>query len=333
MNAVLKNVLNTTNDAQVSADIAEGQKTLKIEIEGLQKLSDSLDIAFSQAVDLLKNCQGRVIITGMGKSGHVGRKIAATFASTGAPSFFVHPGEASHGDLGVITNEDVVIAISNSGETKELSDILAYCKRFSIPLIGITSKQNSTIAKQADITLFLSDTPEACPNGQAPTTSTTMTIALGDALAVALMKRKGWKNTDFKKFHPGGKLGQMLLKVSDIMHGGDALPLVNETATMKEALLMMSAKNFGCTGIINNNGDLVGFISDGDLRRHMDDKLLDKPVADVMNTNPKSVPSDLLAAEALAIMNKSSITNLLVVDGVKPVGILRLHDIMRAGVA
>lgn len=333
MNAVLKQSLNGVDDAQVNDDIAEGQKTLQIEIEGLQKLAKNLDASFSQAVELLKNCTGRLIVSGMGKSGHVGRKMAATFASTGTPCFFVHPGEASHGDLGMVTEDDVVIALSNSGETKELSDVLAFCKRFSIPLIGITSKENSTVAKQSDILLLLADTPEACPNGQAPTTSTTMTMALGDALAVALMKRKGWKNTDFKKFHPGGKLGQMLLKVSDLMHGGDKLPLVDETATMKDALLVMSAKNFGRTGVINNTGDLVGFVSDGDLRRHMGDDLLNKPVSEVMNANPKSVSPDILAAEALAIMNNSAITDLMVVDGTKPVGILRLHDIMKAGIA
>ncbi len=333
MNAVLKQALETNNTKQIDQDITEGQKTLEIEIEGLKKLSTGLNESFSQAVELLKTCTGRVIVTGMGKSGHVARKISATLASTGSPSFFVHPGEASHGDLGMVTDEDIVIALSNSGETKELSDVLAYCKRFSIPLIGITSKEKSTLGQQSNILLILPNTPEACPNGQAPTTSTTMMIALGDALAVALMKRKGWKNTDFKVFHPGGKLGQMLLKVSDIMHGGDALPLIEETAPMKDALLVMSSKNFGRTGVINSTGDLVGFVSDGDLRRHMGDDLLDKPVKDVMNANPKSVTPDLLAAEALAIMNQSSITDLMVVEGTKPVGILRLHDIMRAGVA
>ena len=333
MNAVLKQSLNVTDETQINVDITEGQKTLSIEIEGLQKLSDSLDVSFSQAVELLKNCTGRVIITGMGKSGHVGRKISATFASTGAPSFFVHPGEASHGDLGMVTDDDIVIGLSNSGETKELSDILAYCKRFSIPMIGITSKSESALGQACDICLTLPNTPEACPNGQAPTTSTTMTLALGDALAVALMKRKGWKNTDFKIYHPGGKLGQMLLKVSDLMHGGDALPLVADTATMKDALLVMSSKNFGRTGVINAAGDLVGFVSDGDLRRHMGDDLLDKPVTEVMNATPRVVEPDLLAAEALAIMNEISITDLMVVKDKKPVGILRLHDIMRAGIA
>lgn len=333
MNAVLKQSLETKNDTQIEQDILEGKKTLQIEIDGLQKLSENLSTEFSQAVELLKNCTGRIIISGMGKSGHVGRKMAATFASTGTPSFFVHPGEASHGDLGMVTENDVVIALSNSGETKELSDILAFCKRFSIPLIGITSGRESTVAKQADILLLLADSPEACPNGQAPTTSTTMTIALGDALAVALMKRKGWKNTDFKTFHPGGKLGQMLLKVSDLMHGGDKLPLVKQDATMKDALLVMSSKNFGRTGVVNKEGNLVGFVSDGDLRRHMGDDLLDKPVAQVMNPNPRTVAPDILAAEALAIMNEISITDLMVVDGEKPVGLLRLHDIMRAGIA
>lgn len=337
MNVALKNALDmaldVANDAQVNGDVAEGQKTLQIEIEGLKKLSNSLGTDFSQSVELLKNCQGHLIITGMGKSGHVGRKIAATFASTGTPCFFVHPAEASHGDLGMVTDNDVVIALSNSGETKELSDIMAYCKRFSIPMIGMTSRAGSTLAKQSDILLLLADTPEACPNGQAPTTSTTMMIALGDALAVALMKRKGWKNTDFKKFHPGGKLGQMLLKVSDLMHSGDALPLVTQSATMKEALLVMSAKNFGRTGVIDKGGSLVGFISDGDLRRHMGDDLLDKPVCDVMSATPRSINPDALAAEALAIMNENTITDLMVTQDGKPVGFIRLHDIMRAGIA
>ncbi len=333
MNALLKEVIETNDPSQVDEDIQQGKKTLEIEIAGLQKLCDQLDDSFSKAVDLLYKLRGRVIITGMGKSGHVGRKMSATFASTGAPSFFVHPGEASHGDLGMVTEEDIVIALSNSGETKELSDVLAYCKRFSIPLIGITSNASSTLGQQSDILIVLADAQEACPNGQAPTTSTTMTIAMGDALAVALMKRKGWKNTDFKTYHPGGKLGQMLLKVSDLMHKGEALPIISETATMKDALLIMSEKNFGRTSVVNAQGELVGFISDGDLRRHMSDNLLEKTVNQVMNRNPKSVVPDILAAQALAIMNQESITDLMVVEHKKPVGILRLHDIMRAGIA
>ena len=313
-------------------DVAHGRSVLEQEIKGLEALSNALDEQFSRAVDCIAAIKGRVIVSGMGKSGHVARKIAATMASTGTPAHFVHPGEASHGDLGMITKDDAVLALSNSGETAELSDIIGYCKRFSIPLIGVARRKTSMLIDAADIAIVLPAIPEAEPT-DAPTTSTTMMMALGDAIAVALVQRRGFTRQDFSVFHPGGKLGKAFLRVSDLMHGADQLPVVREDSLMSEVLLVITAKTFGCAGVIGKKGELLGIITDGDLRRHMTTDILAKPASTVMTKNPQTIRPQALAAEALGIMNSRSITTLFVVDDTKPVGIIHIHDCLRAGVA
>jgi arabinose-5-phosphate isomerase len=315
-------------------DIATARRVLATEAQGLEALAAGLGTEFLNAIRLLEGAKGRVAVTGMGKSGHVARKIAATMASTGRTAFYIHPAEASHGDLGMVTAEDAVVALSNSGETPELGDILAYTRRFDIPLIGITARAGSTLATTADVALVLPPIPEACPMGLAPTTSTTMMLALGDALAVTLLERKGFTAADFKVFHPGGKLGQRLLKVADLMHGADQLPLVRLNTSMAEVLLVMTAKSLGCAGVVADDGILAGIVTDGDLRRHMRPDLLSLSAADAMTRGPKTVTPNLLAAEALRIMNTKAITSLFVVDDSgKPVGALHVHDCLRAGVA
>lgn len=316
-------------------DILSAQRTIDKEIEALRMMEDELNGNLSAALDIMQRTKGRVIITGMGKSGHVGSKIAATMASTGTPSFFVHPGEASHGDLGMLTQDDCVVAISNSGETKELSDILIYCKRYGIPLISITKNPDSALGRAGDILLKLPDDGEACPLGLAPTSSTTATMVLGDILAVALLERKGFTKTDFKQRHPGGKLGSFLKKVSDLMHKGDEMPMVNENTTMQEAMLVMTSKMLGCVGILSNDGSLEGIITDGDLRRCLTPDVMNKKVIEVMTRNPKTIAPDVLAVEALNAMNNTGngITQLFVVEGDKPVGVIHMHDCLRAGVA
>lgn len=321
----------------VSADIASARRVLTAEAAALEALAASLDGPFVAAVEALAAASGRVVVSGMGKSGHVARKIAATLASTGTPAFFVHPGEASHGDLGMIMPGDAVVALSNSGETPELGDIVAYTRRFEIPLIAITSRAASSLAQAADVALILPPVPEACPMGLAPTTSTTLMLALGDALAVALLERKNFTAADFRVFHPGGKLGQRLLKAADLMHGGDGVPLVAPDTPMAEVLLVMTAKRLGCAGVVED-GRLAGIITDGDLRRHMQakdglDNLLGRTAAEVMTRGPKTVPPSMLAAEALRIINSKSITTLFVVDDGRPVGVLHVHDLLRSGVA
>lgn len=315
-------------------DLAAGRDTLRAEAQGLLALADKLDESFTAALDIIeKRANGRVIISGMGKSGHVAKKMAATFASTGTPSFFVHPGEASHGDLGMLTDHDTVIALSKSGESAELRDIISYCKRFDIPLIAIVQNPHSSLGRQADVALVLPDLPEACPNQQAPTTSTTLTMALGDALAVALMKRRGFSSTDFRQFHPGGKLGGQLLAVAAIMKTGEDLPLVDQNADMNKLQTVMSARNYGCAIVTDAQGVLAGFVTDGDIRRHMIEGLQNKKVADIMGKSPMTISSDALTAAALAAMNQGNITQLVVTSGNKPVGLVRLHDILRAGAA
>ncbi len=316
-------------------DISSAKRTIDKEVEALRMMENSFDESLTQSLDLLQKTKGRVIVTGMGKSGHIGRKIAATFASTGTPSFFVHPGEASHGDLGMLTTDDTVLAISNGGESKELSDILVYCKRFGIPLIAMTKNPESSLGKAGDILLKLPDDGEACPLGLAPTSSTTATLVLGDVLAVALMERKGFSKTDYKQRHPGGKLGAILQRVSDLMHKGDAMPLVNEDTSMQEALLEMTSKMLGCVGIIDKQGFLKGMITDGDLRRCLSSDVLDRKVSEVMTRNPRTISPDLLAVEALNIMNNTGkgITQLFVVENGKPIGIIHIHDCLRIGVA
>ena len=318
-----------------SKDIAIAKRTIEKEIEALRFMEDSLDESLTKALDMMEHCRGRIVVTGMGKSGHVGRKISATLASTGTPSFFVHPSEASHGDLGMLSQDDVVIAISNSGETKELSDILLYCKRFNIPLIAITKNPQSALGTNSDLVLKLPDDGEACPLGLAPTSSTTATMVMGDILAVDMMERKGFSETDYKQRHPGGKLGAILRKVSDLMHAGDEMPVVDEDTLMQDAILVMTSKMLGCVGIVNKAGELIGMITDGDLRRWMSPELMMKKVSTVMTKNPKTIRPEALAIEALKTMNTTGrgITNLFVVDGKKPIGLIHIHDCLRAGVA
>ncbi|WP_366655428.1 KpsF/GutQ family sugar-phosphate isomerase [Fodinicurvata sp. EGI_FJ10296] len=327
---------NATPDTSApDADaVAAGRRVLATEIAGLERLAADLGASFAAAVETIMAATGRVIVTGMGKSGHVGRKIAATLASTGTPAFFVHPSEASHGDLGMVTPQDCVMALSNSGGTAELADIIAYCRRFSMPIIAVTGGARSPLAEQATVTLLLPATREACPMGLAPTTSTTMTLALGDALAIALLERRGFSSEDYKIFHPGGALGAQLIKVSEVMHAGDELPLVTPETPMAEAILTMTAKRFGVIGITGADGALAGIVTDGDLRRHMSDTLLQRPVGEIMTTGPRRIGPGALAAEALGVMNTHAITVLFVTDERRqPLGILHIHDVLRAGVA
>ncbi|KPP89127.1 MAG: arabinose-5-phosphate isomerase [Rhodobacteraceae bacterium HLUCCA08] len=310
------------------------RRVIRHEADALTTLADAIGDSFSRAVAMILAAKGRVIVSGMGKSGHIAHKIAATLASTGTPAQFVHPAEASHGDLGMVTRDDVVLAVSNSGETPELADLLAYTRRFSIPLIGLCSRADSTLAQQSDVALVMPRIPEACTTGKVPTTSTTMTLALGDALAVALMEHRAFTPEDFRAFHPGGSLGAQLSRVGDLMHGGDMLPLVGEDTPMSAALLEISRKGFGVVGVVDGTGDLVGIITDGDLRRNMDG-LLDHTAGRVMTRDPRSIGPDMLAEQALAAMNDHKITCLFVVDppaSRNPVGILHIHDCLRAGI-
>ncbi len=312
-------------------DIA--RQVIRIEAQALNQLEAGLNSEFDRAVELLLNATGRVIVSGMGKSGHIARKIAATFASTGTPAHFVHPAEASHGDLGMMAQGDVALVLSNSGETPELADLVAYTRRFGIPLIGVASRADSTLLKQSDVALVLPAAPEACGTGIVPTTSTTMTLALGDALAVALMEHRKFTPEHFRDFHPGGKLGARLSKVRDLMHGGDALPTVELNAPMSDTLIEISQKGFGVAGVTDADGRLTGIITDGDLRRHMDG-LLSLTAADVMTADPTTIAPGALAEEAVAIMNQRKITCLFVVNpenGQRAEGLLHIHDCLRVG--
>jgi arabinose-5-phosphate isomerase len=316
-----------------SAFLTTARRVIRIEADALVQLGQSLDDSFDHAVDLLLNARGRVIVSGMGKSGHIGRKIAATLASTGTPAHFVHPAEASHGDLGMMAQGDVVLVLSNSGETPELSDLVAYTRRFAIPLIGVASRPNSTLLRQSDVALVLPPAQEACGTGIVPTTSTTMTLALGDALAVALMEHREFTPEHFREFHPGGKLGARLSKVRDLMHVGGALPLVDADTPMSDTLIEISQKGFGVAGVKDADGLLAGIITDGDLRRKMDG-LLTHTAGEVMTSTPTTIGPDALAEEAVAIMNQRKITCLFVVDPEAepvPFGLLHIHDCLRVG--
>lgn len=311
------------------------RNVISIEAEALDLLGKSLDDSFARAVSLILDATGRVILSGMGKSGHIARKIAATMASTGTPAQFVHPGEASHGDLGMLVKGDVVMMLSNSGETPELADMIAHTRRFGIPLIGVASRPDSTLLRQSDVALVLPKAAEACGTGVVPTTSTTMTLALGDALAMALMQHRQFTPEHFRQFHPGGKLGAQLSKVSDLMHGGSELPLVGLDTPMGDALISMSQKGFGVVGVTDDDGALIGIVTDGDLRRNMSG-LLDKTVGDVMTRDPKTIDPEALAEKAVALMDSLQITCLFAVprDGShKAVGLIKIHDCLRAGVA
>jgi len=312
---------------------SSGRDVLKIEAEALGRMADELPGDFGTVVDLILGLQGRVIVSGIGKSGHVGRKISATLASTGTPSYFVHCAEASHGDMGMITRHDICLLISNSGEAAEMRDIVAYTRRFGIPMVAVSSKPDSTLMQAADYRLLLPQAAEACGMGVVPTTSTTLTMALGDALAVALMRARGFRAEDFHDFHPGGKLGARMSRVSQLMHGGDELPLVHPDTPMTETLLVMTSKGFGVAAVIGADGRLAGIITDGDLRRNMT-RLMSCTAGEVATKTPLTVAPDMLAAQALAMMNDGKKSVLIVVDGDnRPAGVLHIHDCLRAGVA
>ena len=318
-----------------ASDLSVGKSVLAIEAAGLRALATSLDASFEQAVTLLASLAGRIVVSGIGKSGHVARKIAATLASTGSPALFVHPSEASHGDLGMIQPGDGLILLSNSGETSELADLIAHAKRFGLPLLAITGRPQSTLARAADVVLALPATPEACAVTSAPTTSAVMQMATGDALAVAMLTRRGFTATEFRAYHPGGKLGAQLRRVQDLMHTGEAVPLAAPDTPMQQALLLMTGKGFGCVGVVDD-GRLLGIVTDGDLRRAMGPDLLSRPVHAVMTANPRTIGPQALAAEALRAMNamEPRVTSLFVVgQQTQPVGILHIHDLLRAGVA
>jgi len=313
--------------------VASAKRVIDAEAAALTTLSATLGPSFGEAVTLLLNAKGRVIVSGMGKSGHIARKMAATFASTGTPAHFVHPAEASHGDLGMMTSGDVVIVLSNSGETPELADMVAYTCRFNIPMIGVASRAESTLLMQSDVAILLPQLGEACGTGIVPTISTTMTLALGDALAIAMMEHRKFTPENFRDFHPGGKLGAKLAKVRDLMHSGESIPLIPAASPMSDTLLMISQKGFGVVGVTDPEGYLCGIITDGDLRRHMDG-LLEMKAGDVMTAHPRTVGPDTLAAEAINVM-QGKITCLFVVDPDGPAqvqGILHIHDCLRAGV-
>ena len=320
--------------SQKELDRLSAIRTIDSEIKAIEELKHSLDSSsLTQALDFMQNSKGRIIITGMGKSGHIGKKIAASLASTGTPSFFVHPAEASHGDLGMITEDDVVIAISNSGESRELIDILNYCKRFGIKLVAITKNVESSLGKAGDVVLLLPNNGEAYPLGLAPTRSTTATLVLGDILTIGMIERKGFSKEDFNDRHPGGKLGSILKRVSDLMHIGQDMPILDENSNMQAVLLEMTSKRLGCVGFINQTGDLTGILTDGDLRRCLSSKILEEKAVDLMTKNPKTIAPNAMSAEALKIMHDKKITNLFVVENKKPVGVIHIHDLLNNGVA
>jgi arabinose-5-phosphate isomerase len=328
---------NSSGTDDADAAVQSALRTLDAEGSGITALAAALQsdlgVAFTAAADHIRGAKGRLIVTGLGKSGHVARKIAATLASTGTPAFFVHAAEASHGDLGMITPDDVILAMSWSGEQPEMKNLITYAKRFRIALIAMTADRDSTLSQAADIALTLPRAREACPHNLAPTTSSLMLLALGDALAIALLEGRGFTSVDFSVLHPGGKLGAMLKYTRDLMHAGDAVPIKPLGTKMSDALVEMSSKGFGCVGITDTRGAIVGIVTDGDLRRHiMRPDLMTAFVDDVMTKNPKTISRDLLASEALEILNSSKITALIVTEANKPVGIVHMHDILRAGV-
>ena len=331
------NPLMAKSSGTADAAVQSALRTLDAEGGGIAALSAALQsdlrAPFVAAADLIRNAKGRLIVTGLGKSGHIGRKIAATFASTGTPAFFVHAAEASHGDLGMITAEDVILALSWSGEQPEMKNLISYAARFRISVIAMTAERESSLSKAADIALTLPKAREACPHNLAPTTSSLMMLALGDALAIALLEGRGFTSVDFSVLHPGGKLGAMLKYTRDLMHAGAAVPLKPLGTKMSDALVEMTSKGFGCVGIVDAHGYIVGIVTDGDLRRHMGPDLMTATVDEVMTRNPKTIDRHVLAGEALEILNSSKITTLIVTDAGKPVGIVHLHDFLRAGVA
>jgi len=337
--ASVKAPLHSLTGDIAAGDLAAARRVLATASEALISLADVLDGDFTRAVDLMLAAHdhqqpGRIIVSGMGKSGHVARKIAATFSSTGTPAYFVHPAEASHGDMGAITRQDVLLLLSWGGETAELSDLITYAKRNRIPIVAIGANPDSTLIKAADVRLLLPRAPEACPMGLAPTTSTTMMLSLGDALAVALMERKGFSPDQYRDFHPGGSLGRALIRVSDLMHGGEAVPLARKETGMREVLLTMASGRLGCVGIVDETGGLIGIVTDGDIRRHAEG-IENRKAHEVMTVDPKVARPDQLAAEALALMTEKKITQLFVLaqGDARPQGVIHIHDCLRAGIA
>ena len=314
-----------------NSDLTNAYNTIDIEVEAILELKNLLDENLTKTLDLIEETKGRVILSGMGKSGHIARKIAASLASTGTPSFFMHPAEASHGDLGMVTTDDVIIAISNSGESRELIDILNYSKRFGIKLIAITKNPESSLGKAGDIVLKLPSSKEACPLGLAPTSSTTATLVLGDIITTGMIQRRGFSKAQFNQRHPGGKLGSILQKVKDLMHTGKEMPLLNEDATVNEIILEMTSKRLGCVGFLDKEGNLAGMFTDGDLRRYIDKDIKNAKAKDIMTKNPIVATKDMFATEAIKLMNDKKITNLFVIEGKKPVGTLHIHDLLKSG--
>lgn len=310
-------------------EIKTGKKVLDIEIEALRMLKKKISKDFSNAVNLLFLCKGKIVVSGIGKSGHIASKIASTLSSIGSPSFYIHPSEANHGDLGVLEKQDSIILISNSGETSELINLILHCKKLKIPIVTITSEPESTLAKESKFTLLIPKNIEACPLELAPTSSTTCALALGDAIAVTLLKKRGFTENDFKALHPGGKLGHILSQVIDVMKKEKALPLINEEKKMSHAILEMTSKGEGCVGVVSKNGELIGIITDGDIRRHMKPELLDMKVTEIMTVKPKTLSPTTLVSQALKLMNEKSITNYFITIKKKPIGIIHMHDILR----
>ncbi len=314
-------------------DILNAINTIDCEIEAIEELKNTLDENLTYALDLIEQAKGRIILTGMGKSGHIAKKIAASLASTGTPSFFMHPAEASHGDLGMVTQDDVIIAISNSGESRELIDVLNYSKRFGIKLIAITKNSDSSLGKAGDIVLKLPQAKEACPLGLAPTSSTTATLVLGDVITVGMIERKGFSKAQFNQRHPGGKLGSILQRVKDLMHTGNEMPILEEHSTLKELILEMTSKRLGCVGLINKQGELTGIFTDGDLRRCIEKNAQTALAIDIMTKNPTTATKDMFTSEAVKIMNDKKITNMFVVEDNKPIGAIHIHDLLKNGAA
>ncbi len=326
---------NSPASDPAAADLAAARQVLTLESDSLRDLATSLGAEFTAALDILSAAEGKVVVSGMGKSGHIANKIAATLASTGTPAHSLHPGEASHGDLGMISRNDAMVLLSNSGETAELNDLLAYSRIQQIPMVAIVGRAKSTLGDSADVALILPSAPEACPLGLAPTTSTTMMLALGDALAVAMMERRGFSADQYHNLHPGGALGRRFLRVEDIMHSGDELPLVTPETAMSEAVLVMTEKRFGCVGIAEEGGPLIGIITDGDLRRNWSERLMRQPAREIMTTGPTTIHPQALAVEALGAMEEKTdrpILCLFVTEAERPIGLLHIHDIIRAGV-
>ena len=311
-------------------EIQAGKIVIDTEIKALVKLRDTLSDEFKNAINILKNTRGKIVVSGIGKSGHIAKKISSTLSSIGSSSFFIHPAEANHGDLGMITKDECLILISNSGETVELFNLIVHSQKLKVPIISITSERKSTLAKKSDVCLEIPKNIEACPLELAPTSSTTSSLVLGDALAITLLEKNDFTKKKFSALHPGGKLGRLLLRVKDIMKVGDDIPIVKKSQEMGEALIEITSKGLGCVGIISEkSGDLVGIITDGDLRRHMDKKFLEKKIENVMTKNPKTLSGNELIADALSLMNKESITNYFITEKMKPVGVLHVHNILK----